>query len=307
MLKEQLNHGVRASAALALRLTPELRGRWHLARLVNKRFAPVSSTLCTAWTRMRLGHEMLVDLRSSTEFHAYYLGDFDTEAIRSALRLIPPDSTVLDVGANIGFWSIPLANYLRARGCLHAFEPVPANFKRLSENVRRNSLEDTAHLHEIGLSDQNSSLQISLREDFAEGAETGNATIVVDSYDLLFECKEIRADRLDDIFDSLGVSRLDFIKVDIEGHEDKFLAGAGNVIRRFRPILYVEINKVHYQRQGRDVATVFEEWLTANSYDSALRRKGQWRLDTVRNCRPVEDAFFFPSEVTEQNIRKVNS
>ena len=296
MLREQINHGVRASAALALRHTPELRGRWHVARLVNKRFAPVSPTLCTAWTRMRLGHEMLVDLRSSTEFHAYYLGDFDTEAIRTALRLIPPDSTVLDVGANIGFWSIPLANHLRGRGCLHAFEPVPANFKRLSENVRGNTLEDTAHLHEIGLSDQNGSLQISLREDFADGAETGNATIVVDSYDLLFECKQIRVDRLDDIFDSLGISRLDFIKVDIEGHEDKFLAGAGNVIRRFRPILYVEINKVHYQRQGRDVATVFEDWLKRSSYVSAVHRKGQWHLDTVRNCSPLDNAFFLPSE-----------
>lgn len=256
---------------------------------------------------MRLGHKMLVDLRSDTEFHAYYLGDFDTRAIGSALRLIRPDSTVLDVGANIGFWSIPLANHLKGQGCLHAFEPVPANFRRLTENVRRNHLEGTAHLHESGLSDQNRSLQISLREDFANGAETGNAAIVVDSEDLLFECTEIQVNRLDDIFGSLGVNRIDFIKADIEGHEDRFLGGAVNLIRRFRPILYVEINKAYYQRQGRDAAAVFEEWLKDNSYDSALHRHGEWQLDIVRNCSPLDNAFFFPSEIGAECIRKVNS
>ncbi len=225
MLRDQINHKVRTSAALALRHVPEFRGKWHVASAVNKYFAPQSQSFCTVWTPMRLGHEMLVDLRSSTEFHAYYLGDFDTGAIRDALRLIGPDSTVLDVGANIGFWSIPLARYLKGKGRLHAFEPVPANFRRLKENVRRNLLEDTADLHQTGLSDQNCSLQISLREDFVDGAETGNATIVVNSEDLLFTCTEIQVARLDDVFDSLGMDRIDFIKADIEGHEERFLAG----------------------------------------------------------------------------------
>jgi FkbM family methyltransferase len=133
---------------------------------------------------------MLVDLRSNTEFHTYYLGD-DTEEIRSVQQLITPDSAVIDVGANIGFWSIPLARHLKGRNCLHAFEPVPANFRRLTDNIKRNALDGTVHLHERGLSDQNGSLQISLREDFANGAGTGNAAIVIDSEDLRFKCTEI--------------------------------------------------------------------------------------------------------------------
>jgi FkbM family methyltransferase len=256
---------------------------------------------------MRLGHEMLVDLRSSTEFYAYYLGDFDTDAIRSALRLIQPDSTILDVGANIGFWSIPMARHVKGLGCLHAFEPVPANFRRLRENVTRNGLEDTARLHEIGLSDANRSLRISLREDFANGAETGNAAVVIDSLDLQFDCVTVPANRLDDILDSFEISRVDFIKADIEGHEDKFLAGAAKTIRRLRPVLYLEVNNVYYQREGRDAAAVFERWLEANCYVAALLRQGQWRLEALRRCGPLEDAFFFPTEVAAECICKVNS
>ena len=306
MLRDHINHAVRASAALALRHTPALRGRWHVARAVNKGFAPLSKPFCTEWVRMRLGHEMLVDLRSNTEFPPYYLADFDTEDIRSALRLIKPDSVVLDVGANVGFWSIPMARHLKGKGCLHAFEPVPGNVRRLRENVRRNSLENTVHLHEVGLSDQNRALQISLRGDFGSGSETGNAAIVIDSDDLQFRCADIHVRRLDDVVNSIGVDRIDFIKADIEGHEDKFLAGAANVICRFRPILYVEINEAYYQRQGRVAATVFGDWLKANSYQSALCKKGKWHFDSVRNCRPLDNAFFVPSEASHHFIETVN-
>ncbi len=307
MLRDQINYRVRASAALGLRHTPEIRGRWHVARLVNEGFAPISQAFCTAWVRMRLGHEMRVDLRSHTEFHSYYLGDFDTEEIRSALRLIRCDATVFDVGANIGFWSVPLAGHLKGKGCLHAFEPVPANFLRLTENISRNSLESTAYLHDLGLSDQNSALLISLREDFANGAGTGNAAIVVNSEDLRFSCTEITVHKLDDIFDSLGVGDVNFIKADIEGHEDRFLAGAANVIRRFRPILYVEINKAYYERQGRNAVSLFEAWLSINSYRSALRRKGKWHLEALRNCQAMDNAFFFPSETALECINRLNS
>jgi FkbM family methyltransferase len=225
---------------------------------------------------------------------------------RPALRLIRSDSIAFDVGANIGFWSIPLAKHLNGHGRLHSFEPVSSNLERLNENIRQNVLEETTCLHGFGLSDQNGCLQISLREDFTNGAQTGNAAIVIGPEDLVFRHALIRVNRLDDIFDSLGVKRIDFIKVDIEGHEHKFLAGAVNTIRRFRPILYIEVNRVYYGRQGLDASTVFEEWLTSNSYDAALYRRGTWRLDSMRNCRPFEDAFFFPSEIAVDSVRKAN-
>ena len=85
-------------------------------------------------------------------------------------------------------------------------------------------------------------MQISGPADFANGAQTGNAAIGFDSKDLLFKCTEIQVNQLDHIFDSLGVNCIEFIKVNIEGHEERFLAGALNIIHRFRPTLYVEIN-----------------------------------------------------------------
>jgi FkbM family methyltransferase len=274
---------------------------------VNRWFPPDRSD-ALAWSPVRMGGQMLLDLRSGTENRAYYTGEYDTAAIRSVLRLVGPDWVVLDVGANIGFWTVPLAKALRGGGRLHAFEPVPANFARLVQNVERNEVSLVAQVHQFGLSDAEGVAQISLREDFARGAGTGNAAIVIDSEDLRFECVDIRVFRLDDIFESLKVHRLDFIKVDIEGHEDKFLAGGAEVIRRFRPIIYIEINEPYYERRGVDVTALFENWLHSFSYSVGLRTRHGWRLGAIRERRQVlDDVFFFPSEVGEDCVNRLSA
>jgi FkbM family methyltransferase len=298
-----LNQIVQTSVSFALRHTPEMPGRGRIARVINKYFPLPPS--CVVRARMRLGHEMLVDLRSATEFAAYYTGDYDTPAIRSVLRLLNPDSIVFDVGANIGFWSVPLARHL-THGRLHCFEPVSGNFKRLTENIHQNSLEDIARLHQLGLSDRNGTIQISLRDGF--GTATGNAAIVIEEEDLKFACMEIQICALDDIFDSFGEVRIDFVKADIEGHEDKFLSGASKVIRRFRPTLYLEINEPYYQRRELNPTDIFEHWLKANSYRSALRSKTGWQLESIQNRRAVIDnAFFFPEEIAVDSISRLNA
>jgi len=238
---------------------------------------------------MLLGHRMIVDLRAYTEFASFYTHDYDTQEIRSVLRLFKPEWVVLDVGANVGFWTIPMAKALGPAGRVHPFEPISSNHLRLRENVRLNGLQSITQVHELGLSDRRATLQISLREDFANGSGTGNASIVIDDSDGRFQCAMIEVDTLDKIFPSLNVERLDFVKVDIEGHEDKFLAGAASTIGQFRPIIHMEINEPYYSRRGLDATTVFEEWAKSAKYACALRTSKGWRLRDLRHRRPVID------------------
>jgi FkbM family methyltransferase len=256
---------------------------------------------------MRLHYSILVDLRSTTEYLAYYLGDYDTESIRGLLRLFRPEWTILDVGANIGFYTIPMAFAVRPGGCLHAFEPVASNFARLSENVRENNLDHVVRLHQIGLSDQTAVLQIGLREGFPDGAETGNAALVIDHDDSRFECVDVKVAPLDDIVPSLAIDRLDFVKLDIEGHEDKFLAGAHRTIRRFRPIIYMEINNFFYERRGLDATSLFERWQSEASYKAAYELSPLvWRLQGIRERKGrVENVLLLPSENADSVINRL--
>jgi FkbM family methyltransferase len=285
----QTRQMLRASASQLISRLPDIRGRNKLAYFANRVFLLNSSSDATAEVTMRLGHRMIVDLRAYTEFASFYTHDYDTQEIRSVLRLFKPEWVVLDVGANVGFWTIPMAKALGPAGRVHPFEPISSNHLRLRENVRLNGLQSITQVHELGLSDRRATLQISLREDFANGSGTGNASIVIDDSDGRFQCAMIEVDTLDKIFPSLNVERLDFVKVDIEGHEDKFLAGAASTIGQFRPIIHMEINEPYYSRRGLDATTVFEEWAKSAKYACALRTSKGWRLRDLRHRRPVID------------------
>jgi FkbM family methyltransferase len=272
---------------------PDFRGKGSLIYALNRLLLPRSASECIVTTKLRLGYTMKVDLRSLTESLPAYTGDYDNRDIRACLNLLSSDSVALDVGANIGFWTVPIALKVSNRGHVHAFEPLPRNCERLRENLSLNGLGDTVCVHEIGLSDKPASVAISLREDFSEGSLTGNASIVIDDEDRRFDCTTIEVDTLDRIFDSLHLGQVDFIKADIEGHEDRFLAGANSVISRFRPALFIEINEPYYQRRGIDVDEIFQSWLSSYQYVCALRTARGWRIGEIRMRKPVIDNLLF--------------
>jgi FkbM family methyltransferase len=302
---ETLDQTARSTAAAILTRLPWFRGKGRIAAAINRQF-PAMRSNAIARARMRLGYEIMVDLRAQTEFLAYYTGEYDTRNIRSVLRLVEPHWTILDVGANIGFWSIPLAHALKESGRLHCFEPVPSNFRLLTANVKGNCVSATVHVHQVGLSDRSGTVPISLREDFVGGSETGNAAIVIDGNDSRFQCVQVEVRPLDTLVDSLALNRLDFMKVDIEGHEYKFLAGAAQAIARFRPILFMEINDQYYERQGLDPTTLFQDWLLEHSYVAAFRGLNRWRLDDLSNRRRgLSDVFFFPRENANESIARL--
>jgi FkbM family methyltransferase len=304
---ESLGQTARSAAAAVLTRLPGFRGKGRIATAINRHF-PAMPANAIVHARMRLGYEMRVDLRAETEFLAYYTGEYDTRNIRSTLRLVEPHWTILDVGANIGFWSVPLAHALEQSGRLHCFEPVPSNFRALTANIKRNCVAATVGVHQLGLSDRSGTVQISLREDFVGGSETGNAAIVMDGDDSRFQCVQVEVRPLDVLIDSLGLDRLDFVKVDIEGHEHKFLAGAAQAIARFRPVLFMEINDQYYERQGLDATSLFQDWLLEYTYVAALRRANRWRLDDLSNRRRgLSDVFFFPRENAHESIARLEA
>lgn len=150
---------------------------------------------------MSAGHRMLVDRRSTTERGPFYLRTYDQQKIELLRRFIEPGTAVLDIGANVGFFTVPLGIFVRDQrrfGRVFAFEPVPGNRDRLQENILINALDETVTIIPAALSSKPGTVEISLREDFQNGSRTGNAAIVISTEDNLFETTRIVTMRLDD-------------------------------------------------------------------------------------------------------------
>jgi FkbM family methyltransferase len=119
-----------------------------------------------------------------------------------------------------------------------AFEPSPLFSKVLRKNVTLNGLRNI-RIEQIALSDFSGSNPLYIR---------GGATSLDSShYGLQYRKSDlVKVSRLDDFEDSL--KNLDFIKIDVEGEENKVLRGARNIIDTFDPIIAIEVHN------GREVS-----------------------------------------------------
>jgi len=134
--------------------------------------------------------------------------------------------TFLDIGANIGLTTIPIARNRHI--CCHAFEPDPDNFDLLQENVRHNG-GSNVRLHNVALFSDTTSLTLALSPD-----NRGNHRIQQSSLDFRDQDRKtinVRGDRLDAILDVGCVETPLAIKIDAEGSEYQIYKGGRNVIR----------------------------------------------------------------------------
>lgn len=183
--------------------------------------------------------------RDLTLYPAVRTGGFEAEELDLLLPMVPRDAQVWDVGANIGIYAVLLADAARD-GHVDAFEPVPETHERLAGNVARNGLTNVT-LHGVALSDKPGTARMAVHAD-AHGCdaigevEPGAVALEVDTMTGA------------DFLAASSHGDPDVVKVDIEGHEPEFLAGAWSMFERRRPLLIMEVNPAAWPDQDR-VAT----------------------------------------------------
>lgn len=178
-------------------------------------------------------------------------------------------------------------------------EPIPANAARLHEQIALNRVATWAQVVEVALSDACREAVMALRDDFRSGALTDNASLLIDDgADAAFEGLCVQTATLDSVVHRMGDPRVDLIKADVEGHEDRLLAGAQRTLKRCRPMVIAEWNRTYYERRGVNPTDTIAALLDELDY-VCLRRDEltTWRLcETFSSPRPIDDLVLSPRE-----------
>ena len=260
-----------AGAAAVARSLPSLRGRGRMALALHRR-AP---RFDTSWdVEMRAGHRMTVPAGSAQTWRAAFTGAYDDEELELLLPHVAPGSFVLDVGASLGFYAVPLGLAAgRAGGRVLAIEPVPANCAVIRRNLAANGLESVVDIVVVGLGAREESVLLHV-----ETGGTGNATIVsgldpgeVAGHDRAGGTGDVemaQVVRLDDLalpeaYDGL---RCSLMKIDAEGFEMDALAGGTAFVTAHRPVIFAEFHPSWLATRGVAPAAP-QAWAAANDYD----------------------------------------
>src|SRR5438045_6512877 len=139
---------LRRGVASCRRALPQFPGKGRLVNFARQAFPAGSQELVTA--RMRDGFVLSLDLRSAMQSYAYFSGEYDSAVVHDLSSLIDHDWVVIDAGASIGLYTIPLARPCADVGAvLIAVEPLPSNFETLKANFASTQADDhpiTLHL-----------------------------------------------------------------------------------------------------------------------------------------------------------------
>ena len=152
-------------------------------------------------------------------------------------RFCPEDAQVVDIGANIGLSAMFFSSLL-PRSRVLALEPSRRNFQYLKQNLSQNNLSMVS-ARQVAASNQVGTLRLHEEPDFGAGSyvvsEQHSAGVTASPI-------EVEAKPLDQVVAEERLERVDFIKIDVEGSELDVLDGMQDTVRRFKPIIFMEIN-----------------------------------------------------------------
>ncbi len=175
-------------------------------------------------------------------------GTFEPEAIEFFSRLVADEPiTFVDVGANIGFYSILCGLEAAPESRVEAFEPLPPIVDRFERNLDLNPAADVL-IHDYALADEDGTAHITVPPE----SNLGTGSIMEKRKSA--RRVEIETRRLDSVWSP--EDSLDLLKIDVEGAERRVVDGAVETLDRHRPDILLELHPMLLDDAERDVAAI---------------------------------------------------
>ena len=238
------------------------------------------------------------DLENITTYVLLEQGDwFEKNDLNLFRAIIRSDDTVFDLGANVGTYSLSAA--ARTRGKVIAIEPASETFELL--NISASQFSNMTAIH-TAVSDKPGTAFLTHNDNSSEtfGLSDNNEK----------RGEKVPLATVDDIAAEHGIESVDIIKIDVEGHELKVLAGAEKIISNGSPIIFYEIkhdNDLHpelidaFKNLGYDSYFTLPDPKTLVKYNQnieidgylhnmiAIRPKSLQRLEELVNIEQSQD------------------
>lgn len=203
---------------------------------------------------VRDGIRWKLDLREGIDFSLFLLGQFEPATVRAYKALVRPGQVVLDIGANVGAHTLPLARLVGRAGRVYAFEPTAFAYRKLLDNLALNpELAPQVLAQQVMLvADESAPLQAAVYSSWP----LENTGVVHPKHrGRLMDTTGARPLTLDCVLEEIRPDRIDLIKLDVDGNELPVLRGGSNALAKYRPAIAMELAPYIHEEQGHS----FEE------------------------------------------------
>jgi FkbM family methyltransferase len=289
-----------ALAGLIRRL-PRIRGKvrfglWAYRMLHGRDDVIVDTTLFREKLRFKL------HLASAHERMAHLMNEYENATSNLLVRLWR-GGAFLDVGANIGLITIPVAVRLPAGVPVFAVEAIRSNFEVLEANIAANGLNAAVRPICIGLGSTSKDVFVQLEGD--DPSRTGTASILPERFD--FQRIPLAIRPLDDLIaDGTIASDIGLVKIDTDGYDVEVLRGAVGMLRASRPTILAELNRHCLGWHGHTIEDA-DALLRSCDYELWVpRRYGSHEfLRYVPGAPTFDNCLLLPAERAAEALQRI--
>ncbi len=169
------------------------------------------------------------------------LKSFSENDVKVIEMLVKPGDYVIDIGANVGWYTKVLSELVGNDGCVYSIEPIPTTFKLLSHCIKKFGLNNVT-LFNYAMSERNGYVFMEVPK-YESGGENFYQAKIVENKKTENSLKtfKVESKSIDSLFSELP-NNITFIKCDVEGHEFTVIKGAERVIKKSKPAWLIEIS-----------------------------------------------------------------
>lgn len=205
------------------------------------------------------------DIYFPAKWSRYFEADYEKENVDFIKAHGVEGMTFVDIGAHLGLISVIAAKIAKSGGKVYAFEPTPSTFQALNRIVKINGLSEVILCINMAVSDKTG------EANFLVDAWAGsNANSLVERPDKERKAVRIPTIQLDSFVETSSISRIDMIKIDVEGAELSALRGAMGVLRTLRPRVILALHPFLLNSNGDTLEHIYE-FIDQLSYDILYR------------------------------------
>lgn len=217
----------------------------------------------TVLTRLLEGPKIYLDTRDiSITPHLILDGYWERWVSKLFFYTIQPGMTVLDIGANCGYYTLLAAMKVGRMGTVHSFEPNPFHHNNILKSLSINGFSNT-YLHKVALSNKNGEidLYVPIPENIQEQTDTGSASLFRSNLNTSkFETIKVPAVELSSYLPNL--TKVDVIKLDIEGAEPLVMESLFKIIDNSGSMeIFMEYYPKRWVTQGYDPELILNGFL----------------------------------------------
>jgi FkbM family methyltransferase len=183
-------------------------------------------------------------------------GHYEPGLVDLLRRHLDPRRDFIDVGANIGFYSVLAARLLPGRRVL-AIEPNPEALRRLAANLARNGVESAVTVFDGLVSDKPGASELNLIDGMEEYSSIG-AIVHASVAGLPSRRLAVQAETVDRLVERFDLAP-GLIKIDVEGAEKLVFDGALETLKRFRPVILSELSPALLGPMGTSAAAIIAQ------------------------------------------------